>query len=487
MFLHDFQSAALTRKPILFPRYAWAICLASLGCGGSQAPAPSDETHEAFHEHLVPAGECRAPGPGLLSPQQMLGDVATLERLFARGYAGYPATSAEEWGATFQSLREGLPSDASSAQFRDFLAAGLQSVDDNHVGLWSFDPSRTFRSTSGHARPFVGPALTRTDDAWTLNAQALGICRSGEEIVEPKPVWEAEGVTYRHVVLSREPLSTLDCEFGPIALEELRLEYERGPAFERIDAPFPWIRLRSLMTTHAGALENFVDSAPDVRDAPVVVVDLRHTGGGSDRYLRRFFAAFAHEPLSYWHTGTLRSEIMLQGALNFWSCVRAAGSGRDAAGRAWLDARIERAEQEIETDMNERGVFREILERDMPVAPTSTEPFAGRLVVVVDRGCMSACESAVVLARNIPGALIVGENTGGVMKVGELRWYRLPASRVWISLGHRSHSDPEGAFAEAHGFEPSLWLAPGDTNERIRQLATCLGDAECARGLESVQ
>lgn len=464
-----------------------AFAILSVGCGSAQAPGPSAETFESFHEHIVPASECRAAGPSALSQREMLGDVATLERLIARGYAGYDAMTPQVWGSLFEALRTGAPSTASSAEFRDFLSSGLQRVDDNHVGLWSFAPARTFRSTSGHARPYVGPVLTRGDDGWLLSGEPVGTCRVQGEVVEPKAVWGEGGVAHRHVVLSREPLSSLTCDVGGLALEELRVEYERGPAFERVDAPFPWLRLRSLMTTHAGALDRFVASAREVRDEPVVVVDLRHTGGGSDRYLRDFFAAFAHQPLSYWQTGTLRSETMLQGALNFWSCVRANSAGRDAAGRAWLNARIERAEREIERDMNERGVFREVIEREMPVAPERTEPFEGRLLVIIDRGCMSACESAVVLARNIPGALIVGENSGGVMKVGELRWYRLPASRVWISLGHRRHGDPQGTFAEARGFEPSLWLAPGSTDARIRELATCLGDAECARGLEDVQ
>lgn len=416
----------------------------------------------------------------------MLDDVATLERLITRGYAGYDAMTPRTWGALFDALRSGVPDVASGGEFRDFLAAGLQQVDDNHVGLWSFDPARTFRSTSGHARPYVGPALTRGDAGWLRDGEPVGTCRAQGEVVAPKEVWGDDGLVRRHVILSREPLTSLSCDAGVLELEELRVEYQRGPAFERVEAPFPWLRLRSLMTTHAGALDRFVASAQEVRDDPVVVVDLRHAGGGSDRYLRRFFAAFAHQPLSYWQTGTLRSETMLQGALNFWSCVRANSSGRDAAGRAWLDARIGRAEREIDRDMNERGVFREVIEREMPVAPERTAPFPGRLVVVVDRGCMSACESAVVLARSIPGALIVGENSGGVMKVGELRWYRLPASRVWLSLGHRSHGDPEGEFQEARGFEPSLWLAPGRTDERIRELATCLVDAECASSVEDV-
>ena len=104
----------------------------------------------------------------------------------------------------------------------------------------------------------------------------------------------------------------------------------------------------------------------------------------------------------------------------------------------------------------------------------------GHLILVVDRGCASACETAVVLARQFPGALIVGENTGGVMKVGELRWYRLPESRVWISLGHRSHGDPEGEFQEGTGFLPDLWLDGEDDDSSIRALAECLADPSCS-------
>ncbi|MFK7999803.1 MAG: S41 family peptidase [Polyangiales bacterium] len=484
------QETLLPFRHAIFHRTCFCVAAAAmLACGTASLPVPSHATFEAFHEHIVPAAECRSPGLAALSSQEMLEDIATLERLITRGYAGYDAMTPAEWATIFRALQGDAPHAASSAEFRDYLAAGLRRVDDNHVGLWSFDPARTFRSTSGHARPYVGPALTRSEtgeEGWLLDGEPVGTCRAQGDVVAPKAVWGDEGLTHRHVLLSREPLTSLSCELGVVELEELRVDYVRGPAFERIEAPFPWLRLRSLMTTHAGALDGFVASAREVRDEPVVVVDLRHTGGGSDRYLRRFFAAFAHEPLDYWQTGTLRSETMLQGGLNFWSCVRANSAGRDAAGRAWLDARIERAEREIERDMNERGAFREVIEREMPVAPERPEPFRGRLVVVVDRGCMSACESAVVLARNIPGALIVGENSGGVMKVGELRWYRLPASHVWISLGHRSHGDPEGEFREARGFEPRLWLAPGRTDARIRDLAMCLGDAECANGLEDV-
>ena len=238
----------------------------------------------------------------------------------------------------------------------------------------------------------------------------------------------------------------------------------------------------TLFPDRAGALERFVASAAEVRDAPVIVLDLRRAGGGSDRYLLRFFRRLVRQPLRYWETDALTSEATLQGALTFWGCVRALQEA-DAGGRSWLDSRVARARRELDEAMRARGPFRE-RRREARVLPgLAPRPFGGRLLLVVDGGCSSACETSVLLARQIPGALVVGENTDGTMKVGELRWYRLPESRIFLSLGMRAHRDPFGDFEETRGFLPDLWLTADDPDAQIRALAGCLADPACAASL----
>ena len=142
-----------------------------------------------------------------------------------------------------------------------------------------------------------------------------------------------------------------------------------------------------------------------------------------------------------------------------------------------------RARRELDVAMRERGVFRDRTREARVLEGLAPAPYRGRLVLVVDRGCSSACETSVLLARQLPGALIIGENTDGTMKVGELRWYRLPESRVWISLGMRVHQDPAGRFEESRGFLPDLWLDGEAPDDHIRALAACLADETCAAQL----
>jgi len=73
------------------------------------------------------------------------------------------------------------------------------------------------------------------------------------------------------------------------------------------------------------------------------------------------------------------------------------------------------------------------------------------------------------------------------MKVGELRSYRLPESRIAISAGHRVHEDPnvDGIFPEGLGYQPDLWLLTGEPEEQIERIAACLSDSSCAEGLDA--
>ena len=303
------------------------------------------------------------------------------------------------------------------------------------------------------------------------------------ELVRPV-LGPGASVELRPLVLSREPLEALRCTFEAGGEEEVRalpvrrvdLGAERSAPLRVEEAPFPWIRLRTLVMSQEPVLEEFVATAERVREAPVVVLDLRRTGGGSDRFVNRWFAQLTSQDLRYWVRGRLESEVVLQGALSFWECVRVA---RPTHGDSWVDRRIARAHRELAEAREERGLFYELEPKPTRVFGRAPRRFGGRLLVVVDRGCQSACETAILLARQVEGAVIVGENTGGVMKVGEMRRYRLPRSQIHLTLGHQSHTDPFGAFREGRGFVPDVWLDGEDPEGDVRAVAECLARDDC--------
>lgn len=467
---------------------ACALLLAA--CGRAVTP----ETRRAFADLVVPPEQCRTPGPEMVAPDALARDVDVLERVLRRGYAGFEMAADEaRWARVFAETRAALPAAPIAPRaFRDLLVEQVGFVDDNHVGLWIFDPRRRWRSTSGHQQAYVASVarFTLRDGAYVdADGRTLVSCEDApaSDVVRPTVGETLPAIEYAPIVLSREPVESLRCIYEDegevtIAMERMPRIDHAGPAFERIEAPFPWLRLRTLFTDRRTALDEFVATAVTLRNESVIVLDMRQAGGGSDRFLIRWFRRLTSQPIAYWETDALASEATLQGALTFWGCVRAFG-GADEGGREWLDARLERARRELDVAMRERGVFRDRTREARVLDGLAPGPYRGRLVLVVDRGCSSACETSVLLARQLPGTLIVGENTDGTMKVGELRWYRLPESRVWISLGMRVHHDPEGRFEESRGFLPDLWLDGRTPDDHIRALAACLADESCAAQL----
>jgi len=460
-----------------------ALAALLLGCGGASSPSPADV--EAFTEHRVPESECGAPGPERVGRAAMTRDLHVLARLFHRGYAGRDlAGSPREWNAMTETALAELPPELSLEGFRDHLAEHYRWLDDNHVGFWFFDPERQWRSTGDHERPFAGPMLRR-EGAGFVDPE--GVALTGCDSFVLAPFRSSESIVERPLVLSREPVEPIRCETAEgeertYPLTELTAFTDPGgPVFERDGGR---VVLRSLMTTNADPIERFVAAAEPLRHEPVVLLDMRFTGGGADRYLVRFFAHFTSQRLRYWTTGALVSETTLQGARNFWGCIRAGGRTSGEAGDSWLDRRIARADRDLEQGLA-RGPFYDFREQQKHVPPKVDEPFEGRLIVATGPRCASACETVVLLAKQIPGTWIVGQNTSGTMKVGELRWYRLPESKVWVALGRRAHIDPTGEFAEARGFVPDLWIDGAEAEARLDALYACAADAECAAAVDA--
>lgn len=464
------------------------VCIALLlvACGPSRPPL-TPETRAAYHDLRVSPERCREPATPVTRAQAVR-DLGVLERVLTRGYAGYGLHPPERVGRAIAEARASLPDQTLPPRaFREHVFRHVAFLDDNHVGLWFYDDEgRHFRATSEHRQAYVADARFTRTDAGFVDAEGRRLLGCGDHAPASilRPVAAPPAITWAPILLSPLPIESISCTLSgdvevTYPLRRLSLGRGGGAPYERLEAPFPWLRVRTLAYSRRGALEEFVASATEVRDAPVVVLDLRRAGGGSDRFLVRWFRDLTSADLSYWAVEDVRSEVNLQGALNFWGCVRSF-SGADAGGREWLDARVGRAERELDEAMRQRGPFRDVLPDRVTLDGRAPGPFGGRLIVLVDRGCASACETSVMLARQVPGAIVVGENTEGTMKVGELRWYRLPESGLWLSAGTRVHRDPNpnGGFAEGRGFLPDLWLDGRDVDGTVRALAECLTGPE---------
>jgi hypothetical protein len=91
----------------------------------------------------------------------------------------------------------------------------------------------------------------------------------------------------------------------------------------------------------------------------------------------------------------------------------------------------------------------------------------------------------VTYAKQLPGTVLVGENTGGVGEFGELKSYLLPSSRLWVQAGTEwftSHGVAVRA-EETVGYMPDFWIDDPDADVVTKKLAACLARPECATKL----
>jgi C-terminal processing protease CtpA/Prc len=126
-----------------------------------------------------------------------------------------------------------------------------------------------------------------------------------------------------------------------------------------------------------------------------------------------------------------------------------------AAARPDLD-REERLELERRREVLSKG----------PVAPVTAvrgaaaKTYAGNLVVLVDRKCAGSCESFVAMLKQLPHAIIVGENTAGL---GASYSYRLPRSGIWMRASVEA--------IDAAGIQPDFFIDGTDPAAIARELA----------------
>lgn len=459
------------------------------------------------YDLLVKPEQCTAPSAEWLQRDQALDDLATLERILRQGYAGYDELQRQglDWDDLFGRMHDDLQSGderIAVRSLRDLLLDHLSPTRDNHLAITLIPPKGPWewRSTGRHLDAYGSDERFARDDQGfvTAKGERLIACQ-GQELdtllrrtVEDDPL----RVTYLPVVLSERAQKTLTCTVQApmsmprehsVALHRLRIatEHPREPAYELIQGAVPRVRLRDLGYRHKTALDTFVETATELRDAPAMVLDVRGNKGGSDRFVADWFIDLTAGGLRYNQIDRLDGDVTLQGSANNFVC-ELADPDLSADARSQVEKWLKETEAKLAAGAGPGKPWREWKIYTPEEQGRAPQPFGGALVVLADAGCGSSCESVLLYARQLPGALIVGENSGGVGVFGEVKTYRLPHSGLWLSAGSKWFHNPDPALAvsEGQGYLPDLWLDVKDPLPLVEKLALCLADEDCREGLK---
>jgi carboxyl-terminal processing protease len=192
-----------------------------------------------------------------------------------------------------------------------------------------------------------------------------------------------------------------------------------------------------------------IDLVRQYKDAAALIVDVRGNGGGSTP--EDLYKALMNKPYRWWTESTPAS-------LPFFRVMAAKGS--------WEYKLFDRSE------LMWRGATSE------PAA----DAYQGRLAILADGGCFSACEDFVMPFKDNGRAIVVGETTGG--STGQPYVVELGDGMQAI-VGSKREMFPDGGRFEGVGIRPDVEVAP--TAEDLRAGRDVELEAARARLLASAE
>ncbi|MDR2167733.1 MAG: hypothetical protein LBE35_07795 [Clostridiales bacterium] len=193
----------------------------------------------------------------------------------------------------------------------------------------------------------------------------------------------------------------------------------------------------------------FLSFAEELRDEPVIILDLRGNGGGNGFMGQRWFYALLGENVP----------------ANFvrLTAEQYAGPRIVPPENTHHDRR-----EDIEQFTHERDFYGHAL---IEGPKDRIVPNERLIIILADRGAASAGEGMVDLAFNMENTLVIGQNTSGAHAFNRSypQGRTLPRSGIYFGFGRSMTLWPENHFAEGIGLAPDIW-AQGDALAAALQL-----------------
>ena len=454
-----------------------------------------DQLHQptTFME-LAPAvgEEC----PDSISGREALQDIEMLKYLFENGYSGYPywMNQGIDFDAVYENLTE-LAQDSekiSVADMERIIADGLRGIQDGHFSITGHERHRFLDRKCPYFADVIVERVPLEDagnDSGAEYSVILSNCDSvlpGMIYTGPEDrlfrilsrrgveqfqlgVFTSEYTTEEAFLFLAEPVPPGEAASDvsvtlPLHVCRLTSVEDHGnqayytAVFDGIDL----IRVSSFSTRHHENLQEFAESGTVLAEKNMFIIDLMGNGGGSSTYAcdfvnnlngvaqwRIYFAMLCSPATISSLAATPVTEGMPEGLVEY----------------------INQMQQSMEL-LRERPVRNWVSVKDA-ITPRQMGDYDGLAVFLIDRGVASSGEALLDYSKSIPGAVLIGENSGGVGTFGEVRQYWLPNSRISLSLPCKLFLSP--GFDEGVGYIPDYWL---DSVEPVSEIAKWLNNPD---------
>ena len=383
-------------------------------------------------------------GPDVLSPEEAGADIDLLFRAIRSAYGAYYYFGPENFAAAEAELMSWLEGHSAvpRAELAAKLAEALDFVRDAHfyvgdIGIrealfreeYFYCPGQSWaRDDGGYYKYVAGEKWYLDHFADSRVEMEEMLLRSGELCWAPVLFCRPGDVAASSVTLRNDAGETLT---EPLTWTESQAYSQsvREPDYHLLrENGIVYISERNFDMSYEALLNGFVAAAATVRDASLIIFDIRANGGGADHFGRNWVEAFCGaEPqlTEAWSTrvSTLRNAALARDGLQPESGISGfyyhVGS---TAGR--------------------------LLPNDVPI------------LVLVDDMCGSSGESMLNFLRAMDNVLVVGSNSSGYQLCGNVMGFRLPNSGIPFDFGASLQFSFTAENVDFRGYAPDVWCDP---------------------------
>jgi len=323
------------------------------------------------------------------------------------------------------------------------LCSALDDVKDSHLVFSLPYFEKTHRFCAHNTVYFADIVLQKNNDDYVAVISHDPSVKCGDVItIEEKCLFKTIDGKFLYGIFSEKPIQTVICN---CAGKKVQLNVFPAPlkqisdtdlwSYNRCDG-IDIVTIRSLAAFSVDEkqdMEKLVALGRELKKSPKIILDLRGNSGGDSEIARRFIENLngnAYMNLNYAKLNTQGSrlaEISLY-AKN-------------------LDE-YEKVREEILLDASSEWQCTEPY-------PVCDGQFKNQLVVLTDRNTASSAEIMLKCIKdNIPQSIIIGENTSGTLNTGDIRYYYLPNSLIFLNIPTAIFA---GIFEEGTGFYPDFW------------------------------
>jgi len=212
-----------------------------------------------------------------------------------------------------------------------------------------------------------------------------------------------------------------------------------------------------------GEAQRMLSYAEYLRDAPVMIVDIRSNGGGASAltytWLYRLLGEYV--PANFNWLGFFDTQIEVrEGVQRPW---------RWYAGFTTLHG----LDFEYPPELFGKYLHMEEIAPGIKFTPPQSRdrfvPNDRTIIVLVDRFTLSSGETFTDQFTNIENTLIIGQNTYGMLLTSNNVPLYLPHSGIPVTMGRYKLLHPHGTWRENVGFAPDIWVL-GDAMAAARHL-----------------